>query len=202
MSKKEDIEKFLEDLSKSEEGKQMLQNLNPTQTIPEVPAKEEKQIIKELIAEPNKEDKKKKNSKWWSKTFNKDKLKKPNKVAAIYLRNNGNADLMELETRNGSFSIGAQTYNEDRDCVYTITKDRLPLLIVREWDIIPLGTKKWDDDPMREKFSELSQHVLKGIKNAEFVRSGGGFEGKLTPKQLILWGLAALVGVIIIMNFI
>ena len=109
---------------------------------------------------------------------------------------------MELETVNGFFNVDGKPYNEDRDCVYTITKDRIPLLIVREWDIIPLGTKKWDDDPMREKFSELSQHLLRGIKNAEFVRTGGGFDGKLTPKQLILWGLVALVGVIIIMNFI
>ncbi len=192
MSKKEDIEKFLEDLNKSEEGKQMLQSLNPIPPPPITPA----------TLPDSKKKNKKKDSKWWSKTFNKDKLKKPNKVAVIYLRNNGNADLMELETINGFFSIGTKTYNEDRDCVYTITKDRIPLLIVREWDIIPLGTKKWDDDPMREKFSELSQHVLKGIKNAEFVRSGGGFESKLTPKQLILWGLAALVGVIVIMNFI
>ena len=195
MSKKEDIEKFLEDLNKSEEGKQMLQNLNPITPTPTIP-------VTPVTLSDSKKKNKKKDSKWWSKTFNKDKLKKPNKVAAIYLRNNGNADLMELETINGFFSIGNKTYNEDRDCVYTITKDRIPLLIVREWDIIPLGTKKWDDDPMREKFSELSQHVLKGIKNAEFVRSGGGFESKLTPKQLILWGLAALVGVIVIMNFI
>ncbi len=203
MSEEEDIKKFLEDLNKSDQGKKLLQEANPVEFIPEVPIKEEEPTPKELIVQPNKKDKKKKkDSKWWSKTFNKDKFKKTNKVGIVYLRNNRNADLMELETRNGFFSIEGNQYNEDRDCVYTVTKDRIPLLIIREWDLIPLGTKKWEDDDMREKFSQLSQHVIKGIKNAELVRSGGGIDSKLTPKQLILWGLAALVGVIIIMNFI
>ncbi len=196
MSGEEEIKKFLEDLNKSEQGKKMLQELNPQQVIPEV------------LREPNeleksKKGKKKKDQKWWSKVFNKDKLKKSNKAAVIYLRNNGNADLMEVETRNGFFTIEGKPYHEDRDCIYTITKDRIPLMIQREWDLIPIGTKKWDDDSMREKFAELEQHVLKGIRAAELVKSGGqGFEGKLTPKQIILWGLAALVGVVIVVNVI
>ena len=201
MNKEEGIKKFLENLNKSEEGKRLLKEANPQAVVPEVMASSKE----ELVVEPKKEDKKgkkKKNDNWWSKTFNKDKLKKSTKVAVIYLRNNGNADLIEVETRNGFFSIEGKPYHEERDCIYTITKDRIPLMIQREWDIIPLGTKKWDDDSMREKFSEVSQHLLRGIKNAAFVRTGGGFEGKLTPKQLILWGLVALVGVIIIMNFI
>ncbi len=199
MSKEEEIKKFLEDLNKSDEGKKLLREVNPQQPIPKV-------LPQELIGEPNKENrkgkKKEKEKTWWGKTLNKDKLKKTNKVGVIYLRNNGNADLMELETHNGFFNIGVNQYNEDKDCVYTVTKDRLPLIILREWDLIPIGTKKWDDDNMREKFSELSQHVIKGIKNAELVRAGGGLDSKLTTKQIILWGLAALVGVVIVMNFI
>ncbi|HEC39518.1 hypothetical protein LCGC14_0538290 [marine sediment metagenome] len=198
MSSKEEIEKFLLDLNKSEEGKRMLQELNPVSV----------QSVALPVVETNKEinkkqTKKKKENNLWSKTFNKDKLKKPNKAGVVYLRNNGNADLMQVNTVNGFFSIESKIYHEDRDCVYTITKDRTPLLIVREWDLIPLGTKKWEDEPMRKKFAELEQHVLKGIRQAELVKSGGaGIDSKLTPKQLILWGLAALVGVIVLTNFI
>ena len=204
MSKEEDIKNFLKDLNKSEEGKKLLKEATPQEDIPYIPEVPREEVRpKELIDEPKKEDKKKKNQKWWNKVFNKDKLKKSNKAAVIYLRNNGNADLMEVETRNGFFTIEGKPYHEDRDCIYTITKDRIPLMIQREWDLIPIGTKKWDDDSMREKFAELEQHVLKGIRAAELVKSGGqGFEGKLTPKQMILWGLAALVAVIIITNFI
>ncbi len=56
---------------------------------------------------------------------------------------------------------------------------------------------------MLEKFAELEQHVLKGIRQAELVKiGGGGIETKLTPKQMILWGLVILVGGIIITNYI
>ncbi len=232
MSKTEEVKKFLEELKNSEEGKKLLQEANSKEVILKVPIVEEEQNPKELVVEPNKEPKpemvivegknlgikgmdkdlavqpnkedkeKKKDVKWWSKVFSKDKFKKTNKVALVYLRNNGNADLMEIETKNGFFTINNKTFHEDRDCVFTITKDRIPLIIVREWDLIPLGTKKWDDETMRQKFSELEQHVLKGIRAAEMVRVGGDIDSRLTPKQLILWGLAALVGVIIIMNFI
>ncbi len=189
MSNKEEIEKFLIDLNKSEEGKQMLQTINPVPVAPVTLLDSKKEV-------------KKKDQKWWIKTFNKDKLKKPNKAGVVLLRSNGNADLMEVETRNGFFTIEGKVYHEDRHCVYTITKDRIPLLIVRDWDLIPIGTKKWDDDPMREKFAELEQHVLKGIRQAELVKSGVGIDSKLTPKQMILWGLAALVGVILLTNFL
>ncbi len=186
MSNEEEIKKFLTELNKSEEGKKILQDLNPlTQVVPEV-----------------KDKNKKKNGKWWSKHFTKDRLKKSNKVGVVFLRNNANVDLLEVETRNGYFTVNGKPYHEDRHCVYTLTKDRIPLMVVREWDMIALGTKKWDDEPMLEKFAELEQHVLKGIRNAELVKMGGGIESKLTTKQMILWGLVILVGAIILVNYI
>ena len=151
---------------------------------------------------PIEKQKEKKIQNWWSKHFNKDRFKKPNRVGVIYLRNNANVELSEVEISNGVFTINGKQFHEDRSCVYTLTKERIPLIIIREWDMIPIGTKKWDDDPMKEKFAELEQHVLKGIRAAELVKMGGGLESKLTTKQIILWGLAALVGAIILMNYI
>jgi len=193
-NKKQDIEKFLLELNKSDEGKKMLQELNPPTHNPLL-------VPPEVKPMPEEKKKKKKDS-LWSKHFTKDKLKKPSRVGVVYLRNNGNVDLLEIETRNGQFIVNGKGYHEDRDCVYTVTKERVPLMIVREWDLIPLGTKKWADDNMREKFAELEQHVLKGIRNAELVKMGGGVESKLTTKQMILWGLVILVGAIILVNYI
>ncbi len=197
MSKKEEIKKFLEDLNKSDAGKKMLEEAN--NPIVEVPKVSESDLISQV---KEKTSKKKKYQTWWEKTFDKKKFKKPSKVGVVYLRNNGNADLMQVETKNGFFNINGKPYHEDRDCVYRTSKDKIPLLIVREWDLIPLGTRKWDDETIREKFAELEQHVLKGIRAAELVKSGGGIEGKFTTKQIILWGLVALVGAVILVNYI
>lgn len=197
MNKEEEIKKFLEDLSKSEQGKKMLQEIS--NSVPSVPIVSEDDLAPQV---KEKKIKRKKDQRWWEKAFDKKKFKKPSKVGVIYLRNNGNVDLMQVETRNGFFNVDGKPYHEDRDCVYRTSKDKIPLLIVREWDLIPLGTKKWEDDSMREKFAELEQHVLKGIRVAELVKTGGGLDGKFTPKQMILWGLVILVGVVILVNYI
>lgn len=145
----------------------------------------------------------KKSQGWWTKFINKKKFKNPNKVAIIFLRNNGNADLLQKKAKNGFFTIHEKQYHENNDCTYNVTKDRIPLAIIREWDIIPLGTKKWEDQTMREQFAQLEDHVLKGIRNAELVKSGGGgLDSKITTKQMILWGLALLVGAILLVNYI
>lgn len=191
MSKEEDIKKFLINLNESDEGKKLLQEISPKQVL-DVPKLKE-----------DKKEKESKKERWWTKHFGKDKLKKSNKVAIVFLRNNGNAELLEQESRNGFFTVNGTNYHERRDCTYTITKDRIPLIIIKEWDIIPMGTKDWDDKDMREKFSELENHVLKGIRYAELVKvGGGGIESKISIKQVIIYGIAALVGVVVLMNYI
>ncbi len=172
--------------------------------------KEKKKLFEELtpivndfeIKKNGKEEKKKKKETWWSKHFNKDKLKKSNKVAIVFLRNNGNAELLEQEAKSGFFTVNGKTYHERKDCTYTITKDRIPLILIKEWDIIPIGTKEWDDKEMRDKFSELENHVLKGIRYAELVKMGGGDENRLSTKQMIIYGIIAIVGIAILMNYL
>ncbi len=136
---------------------------------------------------------KKKDLKWFTKFFSKGGLKKTNKVAVVYLRNNGNADLMEVETRRGFFKIKGKSFHEDRDCVYTVTKDRIPLMIQKEWDIMPIGTKRRDDEIMSEKFAQLEDHVLTGIRAAELVKTGGESDGKFSGKQVVIYAILAII---------
>lgn len=150
----------------------------------------------------DKEKKKGKDDKWWTKFFGKNKLKKPKVVAVIYLRNNGNAELLELEPKNEMFSIHGKTYHERSDCIYTVTKDRIPLAIIQEWSLIPVGTKRWDEQDMVEKFSQLEEHVLKGIRNAELVRRDGEERKPVSTKQMILYVILAVVAGAIMINYI
>lgn len=133
----------------------------------------------------------------FERLFKKSQLKKPNKVAVIYLRNNGSAEPMEVESRKGFFSIENKTFHERRDCVYTLSKERLPLAIIKEWDIFPIGTKRWDDEPMREKFAELQDHTLRGIRHAELVKMGDTDKKQINMKQAILIIIAIVVVVAI-----
>ena len=130
----------------------------------------------------------------WDKAFNKKRLKKTGKVAVLFLTNHNSAIPMELEPKNGFFTIRGKSYHEREDCTYSISKDRIPLIIIQEWSLIPLGTKEWEDKPLRSKFLELQTHVMRGIRHAELVRLSGEKEGqKINIKMLILLGIGAII---------
>lgn len=163
---------------------------------------------KETKPEPKKDEekKKKKKDRGIFSFLNSKTLKKPNRVGVLYLRNNGVAEPMEVESHRGFFIIEGKTYHDNRDCIFTVItkdKDRVPLAVIPEWSLIPLGTKRWEDRSMLEKFAELQDHTIKGIRNSELVKMGDQpYKKPMTPKQMILWGLAVLVGGIVLVNFI
>ncbi len=157
----------------------------------------EQQLEQKVI---EKEDKKDKN--WWQKIFHKERLKKSNKVAILYLRNNGNAEPLEIESQKGFFNIKGRTYHERRDCTWTITKDRLPLAIIREGNLIPEGTDEWKEQTLQVKFAEFQDHVLRAVRHAELVRSGDRDLSQMNLKKVVGWIILGIVIIAVIMNFI
>jgi len=150
--------------------------------------------------------KEKKKEKSWFDFLKSKKLQKPDKVAVIYLRNNAVAEPMEVTSKRGFFSIAGKVYHESRDCIYSVvdkaTKKRIPLAIIPEWSLIPIGTKRFEDQSMLEKFSELQDHVLRGIRHAELVKMGDKPDKTLTTKQIVLIIIGAIIGIAILMNYI
>ena len=147
----------------------------------------------------HKEDKPKKKKKngFWDKVWGEGKLKKPKTVAIMYLRNDGTAEPMEIQSKDGFFNIYGKTYHENRDCIWSITKKRTPLAIIPEWSLIPLGTQRWENKSMLEKFAELQDHTLRGIRHAEFVRMGGDKGLNLNAKAVIGFIILAIIGIAI-----
>lgn len=153
------------------------------------------------VSVPEPEKKKTEGKTWYQNLFRKEKFKKPNKVAVLFLRKNGNAEPMEKETKNGFFDIEGGTYHERRDCTYFVGKDRVPLAVIPEGGFVPFGTTKWYERTMLERFSECQDHLLKGIRHAELIRSGGmGVSPNV--KKIIGLGLLGLVALVILLNYI
>lgn len=157
------------------------------------------------LPETSKKDKKSKKEKlsYWSKVFNKSKIeKKPERVAVIFLRDNGIADPMMIDVKNGFFQIAGRTYHQRRDCNYSLGKERIPLAVIREKDLIPIGRREWDDKKIEEKVAEFQDHTLKAIRHAELVRMGEKESGSISTKQIILWGLIIVIGGAILMSYL
>ncbi len=155
--------------------------------------------LEKSLTKPKKEKKKKS---LWDRMFKKHKLKKPNKVAVIYLRRNGSAQPMEVESKGGFFNINNKTYHEDRDCIYRLGKENYPFAIIPEWNVTPIGKIKWEEKDMQEKFSTLQDHVIKGIRHAERVRSGESSDSKLNTKSLIVMGIIAIIGLAFLFQYV
>ncbi len=162
--------------------------------------------ISQLTEEENAKDKKKGKDKkpksLFERWFNIKKLSKPKMVAVIYLRNNGKAEIMEIKSKRGFFNIEGKAYHENRDCVYAVGKERIPLAMIPEWSLIPIGTKKWVDKSMLEKFAECQDHLLRGIRHAELVRMGDKDKSDMDMKKIILWGILGIIIVAVLMNYV
>lgn len=132
---------------------------------------------------------------FWNKVFKKKKLEKNNTIAILFLRNNGVAEPMERSVRNGFINVEGKTYHENRDCIYRIKVDghTYPLALIPEWSLIPIGTRKWDDKAMLEKFAELQDHTLKGIRHAELVKMEGRSGTKINAKAAIGIAIALVI---------
>ena len=129
-------------------------------------------------------------------------MNRPNYVAVIFLRNNGIAEPIEVEAKNGFFNVQGRSYHERRDCVWRFGKDKMPLCIIPENGLTPFGTKEWQDRSMQEKFSELQDHVLKGIRHAEIVKVGGIEGPKMSTKAWIGIIVMGIIGFAILSNYI
>lgn len=151
------------------------------------------------LEEEVKEEKKSKKLGFWDKIWNKGKLKKPEKVAVLYLRKNGGAIGYDVETKKGFFEVEKKTYHIDRDCIYRLGKDRVPLAIIEEEGLKPLPTKEFYDNlhelnAFERKAAEYQDLVLKAIRHAELVKLEGRDGSKINPKVAIGIGIAIVIG--------
>lgn len=140
----------------------------------------------------------------WDRVFNKRKIRKPNQVAVLLLKDNNSAQPMVVETRKGFFNIQGKVYHEDNDCIYQIKAgiDRIPLAIIPDWSLIPYGTKRWHDKPLLQKFAELQDHTMRGIRHAELVKMGETEKKKINPKVAIGLIIVAIVAFAILRNYV
>jgi hypothetical protein len=132
------------------------------------------------------------------------KMRKPDVVAILFLRNNGMAEIIYREPREGMFEINGKSYHERMDCRYFLTmgKDRYPLAVIPEWSLIPLGTEEFRKMPEERKFAELQDHVIKGIRNAEIVRQEGDQRKPLNAKTIVVLVIIGVIGLALLRSYI
>ena len=157
--------------------------------------------LEETVTEDKKEIKTKKGV--WDRAWKKRKLEKAKTVAVLFLRENGRASPMEIKVENGFFNIEKKSYHERRDCTYIMeNKERTPLAVIFEWSVTPVGHKSWYDRSIQHTFAVLQDHVMRGIRHAERVRSGeSGGDGRINTKTAILIGVGVIIVLALVLGY-
>lgn len=139
---------------------------------------------------------------FWSKIFKKDKFKKPQWVAGLYLRNNGRAEPMYLKANSdGEFVINGKKYHEKSDCKYVLGKDRIPFVIIEEDGLVPKGTREYYAKTIEQRCAEHQDLAIRAIRTAEIVKAEGQNK-PMNNKTIIIIIIVAVVGLAILKNYV
>lgn len=143
----------------------------------------------------------------WEKMFNSSKLKKPKKVAVLYLRNNNIAEPHIVDTKRGFFVIEGKTYHIERDCLYTMTKERIPLAVIPEDGLIPEGNSEYYKNlkTLKDFEKRVARHqdlALNAIRHAELVKMGERDGPKINAKVAIGIIILAIIAIAILKNYV
>lgn len=202
VKKKEIIEEPIKEEDYLDLSQQYSPRINQYPRLPKTiyPQAQQNQVTETL--EKKIEDKKDKPN-LWDRLWNKNKLKKGKSVAILFLKQNGIAEPMELESKKGFFEIQGQSYHEDKDCLWRISKTGVNLALIEEKSLLPIGTERWYEgrplerttDFMKRKLMEMQDHVLRAIRHAEFVRMGESDKSKWDTKTVIIVIIAVIIGI-------
>jgi len=131
------------------------------------------------------------------------KLENQGSILTMYLRKNGLAQLRYVKMDEvGQIKVEGYVYHE-RDAVYRFGKKNDPLLIIMEGALVPINKETLKENLGCET-AEAQKLVIKGIEQAEVVKSGGLDENAkkpfAPPKWMIIVGIAIAIGIYMFMG--
>ncbi len=122
------------------------------------------------------------------------KLALKNKVLVIMLRRNRNMQPMITDIRNGFIFIDGTPYNCSMDFVF-LWKGKYPAIVVKEWDLSPVGTQDYYEALAEGRTAEPIATVIRMLENKETLT-----KKTVDVKWWIFGGLAIVAGLYVLMG--
>jgi adenine/guanine phosphoribosyltransferase-like PRPP-binding protein len=119
---------------------------------------------------------------------------KKSKIIIVLLKTNRTIDFIVGQLVNGMVFVNGTPHEASVDFVFVYKN--VPLLVIPEWSLSPIGTKDYYEAKKEGKSAEPSTIILRAIESKEAMQID---KPKLSGKALIwiLLGVAVLVGVFI-----
>lgn len=126
------------------------------------------------------------------------KLEKQGYILCFYLRKNGLAEMRYVRMDEvGQIKVDGYVYHE-RDATYRFGKKNTPVLVIMEGSLVPVNKETLKENLGCES-AEAQKLIIKGIEQAEVVKSSGVDENAkkpfAPPKWAVVIGIAVVVGI-------
>jgi len=108
---------------------------------------------------------------------------KKNKVIVQLLKSNRYVEYHIADIVQGFVKVKDRYYDARADCIYLEEKDRLPMLIVQEWNLEPIATKGYDEVRQAGKGTDPQQVIIRFMEQHKYIDTQ---KKGLSPKVLIL----------------
>ena len=116
---------------------------------------------------------------------------KKNKVIVMVLKSNRYIDYHIADVVQGFVKVNDRYYDARADCIYMEQKDRMPMLIVQEWNLEAIGTKEYNEIKKSGKGTDAQQVIIRFMEQHKYIDNQ---KKGLSSKALIF----VLVGAVIV----
>jgi len=117
-----------------------------------------------------------------------------NHVLIIFLRRNREVELKYMEILNDMIRIEDKYYDARVDCYYTYGKSRVPVLVIPEWSLRPIGTADYQRVVARGETTDLQDITIKAHERME----ASGKKMKISPQAIVIFVLLGIVAIYLI----
>ncbi len=118
------------------------------------------------------------------------KIALQNKILVIYLKRNRTMIPMITEIVDGFITIDGVPHNCSLDFTFE-WKGKYPAIVLPEWDLNPIGTKDYYDAVHDKRVADPIAIAIRMMESKENLMKKGM---KLSPKAMVLIGLALIAG--------
>jgi len=104
---------------------------------------------------------------------------KKNKVIVQLLKSNRYVEYHIADIVQGFVKVNDRYYDARADCIYLEQKDRMPMLIVQEWNLEPIATKEYDEIKKAGKGTDAQQVIIRFMEQHKYIdQQKKGLSGK------------------------
>ena len=116
---------------------------------------------------------------------------KKNRVVVLMLKTNRDIEYSIVDIVSGFVKVKDYYYNARADCVWRDNMTKLPMLVLREWDMQPVGTKDFEQVVKEGRYTSPQKVLINFLEMHKFVDTA---KKQISGKMVIF----IIIGIVVV----